>query len=115
MHLDSSFQFFLLFANLYALCNDVAGRSGGTLREWHASQSTRMVVAYQKRYAGASHECYQEVRQRNCSTGDCTDCHGDILERYGQLSTFVRIYDIRDMRSSWLDVIFLCVMEDKVN
>lgn len=63
-----------------------------SVSERHATQSTWMVVAHEKRHAGSANECYQEVRQRNCRPGLHPVSHGDLLERNGQLLAFVRVY-----------------------
>lgn len=60
--------------------------------ERDAAQSTRMVVAHEKRHAGAADECYQEIRQRDRRPGLHPVSYGDFLERDGQLLAFVRVY-----------------------
>lgn len=49
----------------------------------HATQSTRMVVAHEKRYAGATDERCQEVRLRDRRSGLRPASHGNLLERDG--------------------------------
>lgn len=58
----------------------------------HAAQSARMVVAHEKRHAGAADERCQEIRQRDRCPGLRSASHGNLLERDGHLSTFVRVH-----------------------
>lgn len=51
--------------------------------ERHAAQSTRMVVAYEKRHVSIANERRQEVRQRDRRLGLRPASHGNLLERDG--------------------------------